>query len=216
MVCSCDAKKIFLKKREMTMIMTKKNMSGLFLVFAMAFLVLFSGCIENKTPGGIVNLTTTAINTTTTEECTYSSCSLDDLYVSSTKTSVISLVATTTTKVQNDDDTKVELYHFHRPQQCYSCITVGALAEKTVNTYFQDGLSSGKIVFDHVNIQLPENRELVDKYGATGSSLWIGTYINGKFHKEQNINVWYKINDENDYLSYLKEILEKRLSGDLA
>lgn len=110
----------------------------------------------------------------------------------------------------------VELYHFHRTRQCYSCKTVGALAEKTANTYFRDELNSSRLIFAHVNIDLPENRELVMRYGATGSSLWIGTYSDGAFHRKENTDVWYKINNEQDYLKYLKGILEKRLSGDLS
>lgn len=114
-------------------------------------------------------------------------------------------------------DVTVELYHFFRgTRQCAGCIAVGALAEKTANTYFSDELDSGRIVFAHVDVELPENTELILKYGATGSSLWIGTYINGTFHKEQNTNVWYKTGNEQDYLEYLKGVLEKRLSGDLS
>ncbi len=109
----------------------------------------------------------------------------------------------------------VEIYHFHGTSQCFSCIKVGELAEKTVNTYFKNELESGKLVFGHINGELPKNQNLVSKYGATGSSIWIGTYINGKFYKEQNINVWYKINNEADYLAYLKGLLEKRLIGEL-
>ena len=110
----------------------------------------------------------------------------------------------------------VEVIHFHATSQCYSCEMVGSLAEKTVNIYFKDELNSGMLVFAHVNFDLPKNKDLVEKYGVTGSSLWIGTYINGTFHKEQNTNVWYKINNEQDYLNYLNEVLEKRLEGDLS
>jgi len=113
-------------------------------------------------------------------------------------------------------DVRVEVYHFHATQQCYSCKTVGALAEKTVNTYFQMELASGKIVFGHINAEVAQNAELVKKYGVTGSSLWIGTYVDGKFSKEENVNVWYKINNEQEYLSYLKGVLDKRLKGDLS
>jgi len=125
---------------------------------------------------------------------------------------------TSTTLSQNssvNDNITVEIYHFHGTNQCYSCIKVGELAEKTVNTYFKDELESGKLVFAHINGELPENQDLVNKYGVTGSSLWIGTYVNGKFYKEQNINVWYKIDNEKEYLDYLKSILERRLSGGL-
>ena len=88
---------------------------------------------------------------------------------------------------------KVEVIHFHGTQQCYSCITVGAYAEETINVYFADELKSGKITFAHINGELPENNNLVMKYGATGSSLWIGVYDDKGFRKEENTNVWYKI-----------------------
>lgn len=118
---------------------------------------------------------------------------------------------------QNDTaEVEVEVIHFHGTNQCYSCERVGELAEKTVKTYFEDELQSGELVFKHVNGELAKNREIVSKYRATGSSLWIGTYINGSFHKEVNNRVWYKIEDEEEYMNYLKGILEKRLEGELS
>jgi len=114
------------------------------------------------------------------------------------------------------DVQKVEVFHFHGTHQCYSCITVGSLAEKTVNTSFKDELDSGRLVFGHINAELEENGDLVAKYGVTSASLWIGTYyVNGTFVKEENVNVWYKINDEAGYMEYLKGILQKRLRGEL-
>jgi len=109
---------------------------------------------------------------------------------------------------------KLEIYHFHATRQCYSCITLGDYAEETVNTYFSDELNSGKIVFGHINGDLSENKELVIKYSATGSSLWIGIYYkDGSFVKEENVNVWYKIGDKGDYMNYLKGIIEQKLAG---
>jgi len=114
----------------------------------------------------------------------------------------------------NENVEKVEIFHFHGTNQCYSCITVGAYAEETVNTYFAEEVKNGKVVFSHINGELPENRELVMKYGATGSSLWIGTYTaDGKFKAEQNTNVWYKINNKKDYMNYLKGIIEQKMGG---
>ena len=109
---------------------------------------------------------------------------------------------------------KLEVYHFHGTHQCASCIAVGQLAEDTVNAYFADELKSGKIVFGHINGDLPENRLLVGAYGVTGSSLWIGTYTkDGKFSAEENVNVWYKINDKQAYMDYLKGIIGQKLAG---
>jgi hypothetical protein len=116
----------------------------------------------------------------------------------------------------NSDVEKIEVYHFHGASQCFSCRTIKEFAEKTVNTYYPYLVESGKMEFRSINVELPENKEVSQKYGATGSSLWIGTYIDGEFHKEQNINVWYKVRDEADFTSYLKGFLDKRLSGDLS
>lgn len=111
---------------------------------------------------------------------------------------------------------KVEVYHFHGDQQCASCIAVGNLAEKTVNENFKDELASGRLVFSHVNYDLPENAALATKYGVTGSSLWIGVYDANGFDKEENIKVWYLINNKEAYSAYLSGIISKRLNGDLS
>lgn len=110
---------------------------------------------------------------------------------------------------------KVEVYHFHRTQQCSSCIRLGELAEKTVKTYFGNETASGKLVFGHINYELPENSALSDRFEPSGASLWIGTTIGDEFHKEEDTNVWYKLQDEKGFMTYLKGIIDKRLAGDL-
>jgi hypothetical protein len=55
----------------------------------------------------------------------------------------------------------------------------------------------------------------VAKYGVTSASLWLGGYTtDGKFSAEQNTNVWYKINNKAEYMSYLKEVIEQKLRRD--
>ena len=111
------------------------------------------------------------------------------------------------------DIEKIEIYHFHATNQCVTCKTVGANAEATVNTYFANELKSGKIVFAHINIDLPENKALVDKYEAKGSSLLIGVYgKDGSFTKQEDTNVWYKM-DKTDSMNYLKGVIEQKFSG---
>ena len=111
---------------------------------------------------------------------------------------------------------KVEVYHFHRNQQCASCIAIGDFTEKTVNDNFKTELASGRLVFAHVNYELPENAALVTKYNVTGPSLWIGVYDADGFHKEQDTKVWILINNQSDYSTYLSGIITKRLNGDLS
>lgn len=122
-------------------------------------------------------------------------------------------VTASETKISGDIE-KVEVYHFHATRQCYSCKTLGTFAEETVNTYYSNELKSGKLVFAHVNVDLSENKALVEKYEAKGSSLIIGVSgKDGSFTKEENINVWYKIDNKEDYMEYLKGIIEQKLLG---
>ncbi|MDD5111519.1 MAG: nitrophenyl compound nitroreductase subunit ArsF family protein [Candidatus Altiarchaeota archaeon] len=113
-------------------------------------------------------------------------------------------------------DVRVEVYHFHMTRQCSSCIAIGRFLDETLNASFAEEIESGRLKSGHINIELPENREIVDRYGATGSSLYIGTYVNGVFYKEENTNVWYKLSSQLEYVAYLTPILERRLSGDLS
>ena len=99
---------------------------------------------------------------------------------------------------------------------CANCIRVGDLAEETVNTYYQEDISSGQLLFKKANYFDPQNKALVEKYGPEASSLWIGTYVNGKFYREMKLGVWYRTGDSRDYMNYLKGYIDKRLEGDLS
>ena len=116
----------------------------------------------------------------------------------------------------NNTVERVEVIHFHGNQQCMSCIAVGDLAEKTVKANFKEDLASGRLVFAHINAELPENRALAEKYGVTGSSLWIGVYDGNGFHKKEDVRVWSLIGNKDAYMTYLSGIISKRLSGDLS
>jgi hypothetical protein len=111
---------------------------------------------------------------------------------------------------------RVEVFHFHGNSQCTSCIAVGDLAEKTVNTNFKAELASGRVVFAHVNYDLPENAALAAKYGVTGSSLWLGIYDANGFHRQQDMDVWYLTGDKEKYKEYLASVITRRLNGDLS
>jgi hypothetical protein len=107
---------------------------------------------------------------------------------------------------------KIEVIHFHGTNQCSSCVSVGNFAEETINNYFQNELNSGKITFQHINAELSENYLISKKYQVKSSSLWIGIYYkDGTFSKEENVNVWYKIDDEQNYMNYLKSVIESKL-----
>lgn len=108
-------------------------------------------------------------------------------------------------------DPVVEVYHFHATQQCYSCRVLGELAEETVNTSFSAERAGGRLIFKHINAELPENVELVSRYGVTSSSLMIGYTNETGFHAENQIGLWYKLGDKEAFADELEETLRKKM-----
>ena len=110
---------------------------------------------------------------------------------------------------------RVEIMHFHGTRQCDTCIAVGEYAKETVNTYFAKQAESGAVEFKEVNSDLPDSAEIVRQYGAGGASLWIGIYDkDGGFSKEENTDVWFRVNDKQGYMDYLRGVIEQKLSGE--
>jgi hypothetical protein len=107
---------------------------------------------------------------------------------------------------------KIEVVHFHATQQCWSCITVGEYALKTIKEKFPDEYKKGIIVFRDINGELPENRELVMKYRAGGSSLYINAISSGLDNIEEDTAVWRLVTNEQQFLNYFESKL-KRLLG---
>ena len=81
---------------------------------------------------------------------------------------------------------KVEVVHFHATQQCWSCSTIGKFAKQIVETKFAGEVANGKMIFKEVNLDLPENKEIIDTFQASGSSLYINAVKDGKNNIVQN------------------------------
>lgn len=91
----------------------------------------------------------------------------------------------------------IKVYHFHLNNQCVSCQVPGELAEETVNTFFSTERSEGKLIFAHINTELP-NTNLVSRFGVTSSSMIR--------------SLWYKIDDKEAVMNELKRALDEKFT----
>lgn len=106
---------------------------------------------------------------------------------------------------------KIEVFLFHNTQRCYSCVTIGKYAKATVEQNFPLEVQSGKIEFKEINIDLPENKALASKFKAAGSALFINSIVNGDDNIQQDTQVWRLVSDEQAFISYLTDKIEKQL-----
>ena len=106
---------------------------------------------------------------------------------------------------------KIEVVHFHATQQCWSCITVGKYALKTIKEKFPDEYASGKIIFKDVNAELKENQEIVIKYQARGSSLFVNAIRGNRDEITEETTVWRLVSNEDQFISYFENKLHSLL-----
>lgn len=106
---------------------------------------------------------------------------------------------------------KIEVVHFHGTNQCFSCKTVGEYALKTIQEEFKEEYENGTIIFLDINGELEENTEIVQKYGARGSSLFINAISNDIDNIKEDTKVWTLVYNQDYYIEYLKGELNKLL-----
>ena len=98
---------------------------------------------------------------------------------------------------------KLEIYYFHRTVRCYSCKTIGQYVREAMEDEYSEEIESGLIDFRELNVELPENKEIAQKYQASGSSLFINRIIGNIDNIEQDVNVWRLLKDEKQFKEYL-------------
>lgn len=103
------------------------------------------------------------------------------------------------------DADQVVIVHFHSTVQCWSCIELGKLAQTTIEERFQSELASEKVIFQEINGELPENKEVVQLYQARGSSLFINAIKDEQNHIREEVKAWQLITQEEKFKDYLEK-----------
>ena len=103
---------------------------------------------------------------------------------------------------------KVEIIYFYSSRRCYACQILEELSKKTVDEHFKEELESGKVSFQSVNVEKVENQEIVKKYKARGSSLFINAIRDGEDNISQDTQVWRFISNEVAFKNYLKNKIQ--------
>jgi len=113
--------------------------------------------------------------------------------------------------IKTEPAEKIEVIHFHGTNQCFSCIKVGEYALKTIEEKFKEEKEKGIIIFKEINSDLEENKEIVERYKARGSSLFINAMYKNIDNIEEDTNVWRLVNNENSFIKYFEKKLNKLL-----
>ena len=120
---------------------------------------------------------------------------------------------TPTAQPTSNADSYVELVYFHRMRRCYSCQYAGDTTDHIVESYFHDELANGKLHFKMLDVQNSANAEMINKYQAYGSSLFINVVMAGKDHIQPITDIWYHIGDDDKFTNIVKTEIETALES---
>ncbi len=109
--------------------------------------------------------------------------------------------------------TKLQIVYFHAKNRCPTCISIEENTQKTLNTYFAAQLKDGTIKLQVLDVSEDKNENMVEKYQAEGSGLFL-THIDGKNETTTdftNFAFSYSRNQAAKFIAGLKTEIEKNL-----
>jgi hypothetical protein len=111
---------------------------------------------------------------------------------------------------------RIDVVYFHRPQRCPSCLCFEERVTYVVMTYFQNELNSDKLTYGVYDIGDSKNADIVKKYGAVGSQLFINTIKRGTDNIKdiQDIWSWSCRTNKAGFDQQVKNVIEQSLRGE--
>ncbi|MCX6721607.1 MAG: nitrophenyl compound nitroreductase subunit ArsF family protein [Candidatus Staskawiczbacteria bacterium] len=92
---------------------------------------------------------------------------------------------------------------------------LGKLTGEAVNERFADDVKSGLVEFREINIDLPENKALAEKFQASGSVLFFNSIKNGVDNMQDDANVWGLTGNTDEFKSYITKKVNTLLGREI-
>ena len=125
-------------------------------------------------------------------------------------TVVLLALLPTNTQSAQQSETHFTVYYFHRTIRCQTCTVLEEFTNGVVENYFKNEILSGLLVFEKINIDLPENIHYEDHYNLNYQSVIISEKTQDRELKWKNCpDIWKTHDSKEKFENYLrKEITE--------
>ncbi len=109
---------------------------------------------------------------------------------------------------------KVIAYYFHTNSRCSTCKKIEAYSREAIETSFPNELKDGRLEFQMVNYEKPQNRHFMKDYKLVTKSLVLVKLVNGKQTKWTNLKlVWQLTGHKDSFLNYVRGEVRSYLSN---
>jgi hypothetical protein len=112
---------------------------------------------------------------------------------------------------------KLIVYYLDQGKDCATCEQIPAYARETLETHFAEALAAQTILWRAVDVDLPANAHLVEKYGLYTKSIVLVRARDGQEADWKNLDrVWDLVYDKPAFVAYLREEIDALLAQDAA
>ena len=95
-----------------------------------------------------------------------------------------------TTKTNVPIKDHLAIYDFHNEHRCVTCVAIEDATKEILHKYYQKQLDDGTITFDLYNCEAEENQDLVEEYGAFGTTLAFTVFKDGEKLEMRDLTNW--------------------------
>jgi len=106
---------------------------------------------------------------------------------------------------------RIEVFYFYTSRRCVACQVLEQFTRLTMEEYYQSEMKDGLVVFDSFSVEKAENKEIAQKFKATGSSLFFNIVRDGEDNISQDTQVWRLLNNQSAFNHYLKGKIDNYL-----
>jgi len=107
------------------------------------------------------------------------------------------------------------VYYFHGNFRCPTCNTIERLSRETIEKEFSQDLRAGRVMFQAVNTDEPDNRHFVQDYLLFAQSLVLVEYVDDKQTRWENRKrIWELVHDEPAFRKYVRDGVRAFLKGE--
>ena len=118
----------------------------------------------------------------------------------------------TVAPVAKEASKKFVAFYFHGNFRCANCKKIEQYSREAVEKYFTKQLKTKELIFNIINIDLPENKHFIEDYQLYTKSFVIAEFKDGKQVKWKNLTkVWNYLNDRDKFYEYVKSEIQKYL-----
>ena len=95
--------------------------------------------------------------------------------------------------------------YFHPTFRCPTCHKIEELSDKAVKSHFEDELKSGKVVWQVINVDEPENKHFIKDYSLYSKHLIVSEMKDGKEVRWKDLTeVWTYVKNDQKFDDYVK------------